>query len=612
MGGGERSAALAYASGTLRDAARLAAPVTVVARFTGLGGIRLRGVAVTVAGRRTERLLPERAPGAVSWFRFPRAALLALPLLCSAGVALAAPAPDASARATPSALRLVLQTGIHAVDAAAISQAVERELGIPVQLGAGAAADTLSFDWVSSPGHVVASFVDAQGRRTARTIARPEPAATPEVLALLAGNLVRNEARALLAQLAGEGAAKQGEGDPGGEPEGAGDAASEGSVADESAVGGASPAAEKKDSKTDGRGDAEGEGSEADAEGSPPALRPGALHLSLFHPIALDNHSESLSVSLELGLFYSYIGETRVISFNPLVSRHEHGATGLHLGGLVAWAGAKVHGAQIGGLATGAGTLEGLSLAGVFSHVGGGAEGAQVAGAVGIVKGPVNGLQLAGAVSYAHDVEGVQLSGGLNVARGRVDGLQLSSVNVAGSVSGGQLAAVNVTEQIDGAQIGAVNVARRVSGVQLGAVNVAEEVDGLAIGVVSLAKNGRQQPTAWVSAGQRSHLGVSLEVGPVYSVPYVGGDLWGDEQRFEWGYHLGLKARLGPAWGAIDAGYGSEQARLDTAITPIERARALLGVEVVPRTLTLFAGAGTRTTELKDLTVESHFGIQVF
>ncbi|MBX3184884.1 MAG: hypothetical protein KIT72_16305 [Polyangiaceae bacterium] len=562
----------------------------------------------------------------MSWSRFPRAALLALPLLCSAGVALAAPAPDASARATPSALRLVLQTGTHAVDAAAISQAVERELGIPVQLGAGAAADTLSFDWVSSPGHVVASFVDAQGRRTARTIARPEPAATPEVLALLAGNLVRNEARALLAQLAGEGAAKQGEGDPGGDPEGAVDAASEGSVADESAVGGASPAAEEKDSKTDGRSDAEGEGSEA-AEGSPPALRPGALHLSLFHPIALDSHSESLSVSVELGLFYSYIGETRVLSFNPLVSRHEHGATGLHLGGLVAWAGGEVQGLQLGGLTTGAGALEGLSLAGVLGYVGGRAEGVQVAGAVGIVKGPVSGFQLAGAASYAGDVEGVQLagafsyasfvtgaqlSGGLNVARARVDGLQLSSVNVAGSVSGGQLAAVNVTEQIDGAQIGAVNVARRVSGVQLGAVNVAEEVDGLAIGVVSLAKNGRQQPMAWVSAGQRSHLGVSLEVGPIYSVPYVGADLWGDEQRFEWGYHLGLKARLGPAWGAIDAGYGSEQERLDTAITPIERARALLGVEVVPRTLTLFAGAGTRTTELKDLTVESHFGIQVF
>lgn len=528
------------------------------------------------------------------------------------------PEQDQPARAK---VLVVVRLGSSGLDGARLLSALRREL--PVELttrGDVPNEGTLVLDLEASAGFVLGEYTASDGRKTARIVARPADAeAALDVIALLAGNLVRNEAKELLKELErsrAEEARKAVKPPPPPPPVAAAPLASD------------KIPAENKD--PDVRADAGGSRALV-AEDPMPVLRDGGVvHLSFFHPIALDGHSEDLSTDIELGLLYSRIGESRGLGFNLLVSRADARARGLQLAGLFAYA-KRLEGVQLSQAAVVAGRTEGLQLsggatlslralygvqlAGAFSGAMTGAEGAQVAGAVSYVGDDMLGLQLAGAGSWTGGfLNGLQLSGVGNKASG-VEGLQLGGVGNLnrGALNGVQISGViNLADQVRGLQIGALNVADDVDGIQVGVVNVADEVDGAAIGLVSLAKNGRVQPTLWVADGKRANAGVAFEVGPIYSLPFLGVDVPGDPRRYEWGFALGLKGRIDRVWGALDFGYSSEQEQLDGAITPLERGRVLAGVELLERTITVFGGVGVRSSELREATPESHFGVAFF
>ena len=162
------------------------------------------------------------------------------------------------------------------------------------------------------------------------------------------------------------------------------------------------------------------------------------------------------------------------------------GVSGLQVSGAVAVAG-DLTGVQLAGAATVAEISSGAQIAGAVayaqrSHV-------QIAGAVTAAHGA--DLQIAGAVSAAELVH-TQVAGGVAVARD-------SDFQIAGAVSASQRAVtqvaggVNVTGHLAGFQLAPINVARRNDGVQLGVINVGGGPDGDAFGLINIVPGGRTE-----------------------------------------------------------------------------------------------------------------------
>lgn len=558
-----------------------------------------------------------------------------VPSLGLAQVPDSAPASEASVQART--VRLVFKPGNSGVDTAKLVQALRKELGVAITTdpAAKAGGGTLTLDLEASQGYVLGEFTAVDGKKTVRLLARPDDAdRSIEVMALLAGNLVRNEASELLEALA-----------KAREAEAAASAAAEPPPPPKpEATKPPKPSAKPKPATRK----AAGKKTKPEPKWQPkhPLKDGGFINLSLAHPITLQPKSEHLSVVMELGLFYSRIGETRAFALNPFVLRNDERAQGAQLAGIFAYA-ERLEGAQLSGVVGMGRHIEGAQLAGAVNLSRGPMYGAQGAGAVNGSLGKVEGVQGAGAVNFATaDLDGVQVAGAGNYVRRDLEGVQLAGAanGVGGVAEGGQVAGVaNVADgvegfqtagilnlslgkldgfqagivntvfgPIEGAQVGLINVGGgSVKGLQLGLVNVAGEVKGTSIGLVSIAKNGRVQPTFWVASGKRINAGVSFEVGPVYSLPFFGADAYGD-RRYEWGVNLGLRARLERVFAGLEAGYSSEQKQFDQAITPIERGRLLGGIELIEQTLSIFGGVGVRTSELKQASVESHFGVCFF
>ncbi len=569
----------------------------------------------------------------VSFHKLSRA--LGIALVVSATLtprATLAAEPDSAPVVPSRALRLVFRPGASGVEAPKVLQAVRKELGVEVTTDptAEAGGGTLVLDLEASQGYVLGEFTAVDGKKTVRLIARPEdPDKSVEVMALLAGNLVRNEASELLEELA---KARELE------------AARRAAAVPPPPPPAAKPKPETVRKKP--RPQPEEQVEEPPWQPKHPLRDGGFIHLSLAHPVGLDPHSEHLSVSLELGAFYSRIGETKALALNVFVTRNDERAQGAQLSGIFGYA-ERLEGAQLAGVVSMGRHIEGVQTSGavnlsrgpMYGVQGAGAvngsmgktEGVQAAGAVNFATADVDGVQVAGAGNYVgHELEGVQVAGAANFAGRGLNGGQVAGVgNVARGVEGFQAAGVfnlslgaldgfqagivnTAFGPIEGAQVGLVNVGgSTLKGVQLGLVNVAGEVKGTSVGLVSIAKNGRIQPTFWVASGKRLNAGVAFEVGPVYSLPFFGGDAYGDRQ-YEWGVNFGLKARYERVFGALEAGYSSEQKQFDQEITPIERGRLLGGIELIEHTVSIFGGLGVRTTELKQATVESHFGVAFF
>lgn len=472
-----------------------------------------------------------------------------------------------------------------------ISEALADELQVGLTQDSGAAALTLRVE-AEAGKTVTVTYVPASGTPISRSVTAPGRAdELPEVAALLAGNLARDESEQLLVDLAKARAA----------------AADEARLAAEQA---AKTEASKAEPKPEPQVKAKPEIAPANKE---PELQDTLVNLSFFHPLALYPTATERRFNLELGLFYGHVGGIEGVGIDFTVLHVDRTATGALIGGLVTlhggglegasiagfanvgW-GKSVRGAQIGGLvsysgaddfegaqvggslALAPGKSTGTQLAGLATFNGGPLTGAQIGGGVSIAGSQITGVQLAGGISYAQDVEGAQIASLVNVAPDGVNGVQLGDVNIAGKV--------------EGAQIGLINVGGDVEGLQFGLVNVARSVKGASVGLVTYSKEGKTQLVAWTSSNEPMNLGARFYTGPLYAMPSVGYDP-AHSNRFEPGVSLGARVELGRFYVDLDGQY-SQRVKSETDANFMRlRYRALLGFAITPW-VAVFAGGGVK------------------
>ena len=402
-------------------------------------------------------------------------------------------AGEALAEDKPTIL-VQVDVGTSGLSADVVRTAIGRELGVATP-SEGAASSSLAVKIVGNRARV--AFVRSSGEKLEREVELPrEVSSRVEVIALLAGNLARDEATALLEAM------KKPE--PAPEPS-------------------AEPAPEPQPKRPDPPPEQAKEASatappEADAKGAAPEARaergPFAWNLSLWHPIAVDGSSEQRRYDLEAGLAYSRIG---ALSGFGLTVGH------LRIDG-------PAHGVGVAGLWTRIShDARGAFAAGIFAESWGRLEGAEGAGFVALRRGDVDGFQGAGIFASASRVRGVQMSGIASWANGAISGAQGGGAlaYARGDVEGAQIALVNVGANVQGAQIGLVNVGGDVRGSQVGVVNVSDRVDGLPLGIVNVVKHGRTQAVAWADTLVLANAAVKYLNGPIYTLVgagYDGGD----------------------------------------------------------------------------------------
>ncbi len=478
------------------------------------------------------------------------------------------PAPDEPASAAPPAqrtlgARIVLED--TSLEEIAIRRALERELRVAVTVNAPEAPLRIDVKGNS----LIARFDQGDGRTVERRLELPEePSRQLETIALLAGNLVRDEASELLASLS----PKVPEAEPSQPSETLAATAPPPPKATKPTP--EPPPGEAKDNPAPKEAAA---ASEHQSDTAPPFEKdPLALNLSLAHPLALYPDSHERVVHLDLGLAYSRSGLLDGFGLTAFVARSDRGVEGAQIAGVWSWSRGPVSGANVGGfLATseggvrgielggfasyGAGDVLGLQWGGTFAVAGdlfaddvdaprqGNLTGGQAAGLAAVALGAVRGFQAAGAGSFSGgsvegfqasgfgnyaqgSVSGFQASGFGNVARGPVVGFQAAPANYSESSTRGlQVGVANVSQEMNGLQLGVVNVGKRVKGSQIGLVNVADEMDGFPLGLVNVIKSVRTQAVTWVDFSESGaevdrvntpfiHVGVKYLSGPIYTM----------------------------------------------------------------------------------------------
>ncbi|HTA89265.1 MAG TPA: hypothetical protein VK745_06810 [Polyangiaceae bacterium] len=406
------------------------------------------------------------------------------------GAATSAPSTAASAKspalAPITALPLTLSLGDSKLDPEVVRRAIELELKRPVAVQkVQTAAEGLpeaprpSLLVVVHADHTASVAYRAEnGVTRTRSIGLPQDSArSAEVIALLSGNLARDEAAELLASLAAR--SNSANAPPQDTPSAEAPSNPPGATATNEPPKAAAPAptpaksvATKKTAPT--------------FDGDLLTTPYPAFDLTLLPPLSLIRNSERHVINAELGLVYSHVGELYGVGFNVLVLHTERTVRGLSFASLYNQTDRGTDGVSASGVLNRAGSVQGFAF-----------------GGVGNFQADLKGGALAGVVSRTRDGRGVEVAGILSIARD-FSGLQLAGVT-------------NVARELSGAQLGVVNVAGDVHGVQIGVVNVAKHVDGGAIGLVSIADNGRIQPVLWASTFMPLNAAVKFTVGLLYS-----------------------------------------------------------------------------------------------
>lgn len=356
--------------------------------------------------------------------------------------------------ATSSHAGEALRVRVHgAADASAFAAAIAGELGVATTVVDSDAACTAPCVEVDVDGRARAGIaVVLAGATRERAIDLPAGgAAAAEVVALVVGNLARDEAGALLAELS----------QPASMPEAAATLApAPAFVATLGAEAPAGPAAIPPP-PTAPIGPVRSAADRAAAERDRP--EPTRFGLGLVPYVGLEvsgarGQPAGLAIDVLVG------GRRRLAAFNV---------------------------AGVGSIVTE--DLVGTQLGGAFAAAGR-VDGVQVGGAIG-VAGRVRGTQLGGAVAIAERVKGAQIGGAVAVTAGDASAQVGGAIAVAGGTVDTQIAgAIGVAGRVRGTQIsGAINVARRVDGVQVGVVNVAGGGDGVSIGLLNVVKGGRTE-----------------------------------------------------------------------------------------------------------------------
>ncbi|MEZ4402321.1 MAG: hypothetical protein R3B06_20010 [Kofleriaceae bacterium] len=355
-------------------------------------------------------------------------------------------------------------------DGAAVARAITDELGVAATLIDGAAA---------CPAPCVTVAVDVDHRATitvalptgvqARSIELPAgTAAATDVVALVVGNLVRDQAGELLAEL----------------------------VLPPAPVVVAAAVAPPAPSPAPPPAPAPAPASRPVAVEGP---RPTRYGVGLIPPLAYDvagDRAGGVAIDVLVG------GRRRLHAFNlaGVASVVREDVVGTQLGGVATLAG-TVRGAQVAGALAAAHAVDGTQAGGALALVDR-LDGVQAGGALAIAGGDVRGTQVGGALAIAGgDVRGTQLGGALAIVAGDVRGTQVGgAVAVASGAVDTQLAgAVSVARRVRGLQVaGALNVAGRVDGVQVAVINVAGGGDGVSIGLLNLVRGGRTELEATV------------------------------------------------------------------------------------------------------------------
>jgi hypothetical protein len=426
-----------------------------------------------------------------------------------------APEPTPSTAPAAEALPVTIKLVSTPLQVEAVRAALETELKVPVRVDdvLGDEGLSVAVKW----RRTTVSYRAKNGEVTTRSLDLPANSEQAvEVIALLAGNLARDEASELLARLAPP---------PSPEPEVAPAEPAPAEGAPPSPPVESAPPAEPAKK------------AEEPEKPRPPPKKPAAkptppdalvrdvplrANLTLWYPTMLLSDTERRVLAGELGLAYSRVGAIEGAGFAGgylRVERHVRGAIGSF--GYTR-SGGDVVGFQGGLIASeGQGNLRGGELALFGTLRWGNVQGLQMATLVTTAKN-VTGAQVSSGVSIGDDVRGAQVAL-VSVARD-VTGAQLELAGFARDVQGGQLGLVNAGRDVDGAQLGLVNVARSVD-VQLGLVNVAKRVDVASLGLVSIAGNGYVEPTVYGIFGDRDSMnaGVKFVAGYTYSLLSIGG-----------------------------------------------------------------------------------------
>jgi len=428
-----------------------------------------------------------RAPTLAIWLVFAS--------LSAAAEARAQAAP-AAATVTSAALPLKLELGGSKLDPESVRKAVELELKRPVVL-ASASTDAPSLSLIAHANRTVTvSYRTSTGLIRSRSIGIPDDSARgAEVIALLAGNLSRDEAAELLAELAARTA-------PPAQAVAATSAGSETAAKDPVAP----PAPPKPNAAENSPPPSP---ARAQPSNPPPLLETPfpAINLSLVAPLTLYRNSERRIFAGELGLGYSHVGELHGAGLNVFVLHTEEDVRGASFATLYNRAGGTVTGVTGSALVNRRQRLRGFEFSGLLNLGSGDAQGFAAAGLANLER-DFDGFQVAGLANWSDRFQGLQVAGAVN-RTGAFTGLQAAG-------------AVNIARSISGLQLGVVNVAGNVHGLQLGVVNVAKHVKGTSIGLVSVADNGRVQPVLWASSSLPLNAAAKFTVGPIYTQAGLG------------------------------------------------------------------------------------------
>jgi hypothetical protein len=166
----------------------------------------------------------------------------------------------------------------------------------------------------------------------------------------------------------------------------------------------------------------------------------------------------------------------------------------------------RVDGGQVAFVNTSSGTIHGFQAAFLNLALRGG-DAVQI-GFANLVTDYLVGTQIGFGNVATGTVEGAQFGFG-NVTLGSVDGVQAGFVNIAqDSLTGAQAGFVNITAgDSAGMQLGFANTAKQSRGIMLGFVNISENADA-AVGLLNIYTKGRTQLDAWVTDAGLVMIGV--------------------------------------------------------------------------------------------------------
>ncbi|HET9929647.1 MAG TPA: hypothetical protein VFQ35_03125 [Polyangiaceae bacterium] len=417
-----------------------------------------------------------------------------------------APTPVPAPATKPSALRVFVDVGASDLDPQRIRGAIARELSSNVELAES--GDTPLRIVCTSDQRVSVFYKNDSGEELSRVVDLPQDAERKvEVIALMVGNLTRNEAAELLAALQPKPEAKP--------PEPA------------------APAPPPPPARAAPKGP-----DTADPElgsGYLYAKQPGA-NASLYFPTAVLRDSDRRVLALEASAAYGRVGALQGIGFSLGVLRVEHQVQGLALALGATRVDGPVRGVQLGAFYNeGYGNQVGLNLSSGLIYQRATVTGIVASGLVALTK-DVDGIGVAGVLDVGRNLRGVHVAGVAAIATGRVDGVQIAgalqsseeingiaiagAVNRAAATRGFAVSgAVNVTGDLDGVAISLVNVGGRVRGAQVGLVNVAtKDVRGYQLGLVNYAHdNGHVQLQAFGDTLLPLNAGLKFTTGFGYS-----------------------------------------------------------------------------------------------